>query len=106
MLPKRVNDHNSRSGNDRETFVYFEEIDEMLGCKPNITPRRVLECGLAADDTRTKTGDEEDSPNASPSIHESDEDKLEMEFEKTLKPDHKRAKARKGKKPAAKRYTA
>ena len=53
---------------------YFEEIDEVLGRKPNITPKRVLECGLAADDTSAKTGDGEDSPNAGPSIHESDED--------------------------------
>ena len=26
---KRVKDHNSRSGNDQETFEYFEEIDEV-----------------------------------------------------------------------------
>ena len=96
-----MKDHNSRSGNDRETFEHLEDIDEVLGCKPNITPKRVLECGLAADDTSAKTGDGEDSLNAGPSIHESDEDQLEMEFEKTLKPGHKRAKAGKGKKPAA-----
>ena len=98
---KRVKDHNSRSGNDRETFEYLEEVDEVLGCKPNITPKRVLECGRAADDTSAKTGDGEDSLNAGPSIHKSDEDQLEMEFEKTLQPGHKRAKASKGKKPAA-----
>ena len=86
---KRVKDHNSRSGNDRVTFEYFEEIDEVLGCKPNITPKRVLECGLAADVTSAKTGDGEDSSNAGPSMHESDEDQLEMEFEKTLKPGQK-----------------
>lgn len=96
---KRVKDHNSRCGNDRETFEYLEEVDEVLGCKPNITPKRVLECGRAADDTSAKTGDGEDSLNAGPSIHESDEDQLEMEFEKTLKPGHKRAKASKGKSP-------
>ena len=78
----------------------------MLGCKPNITPKRVFECGLAADDTSAKTGEGEDSPNAGPSIHESDEDQLEMEFEKTLKPGQKRAKASKGKKPAAKKSSA
>ena len=101
-----MKDHNSRSGNDRETFEYFEEIDEVLGCKPNITPKRVLECGLAADNTSAKTGEGEDSPNAGPSIHESNEDQLEMEFEKTLKPGQKRARARKGKKPAAKKSSA
>ena len=101
-----MKDHNSRCGNDRETFEYLEEVDEVLGCKPNITPKRVLECGLAADDTSAKTGDGEDSLNAGPSIHESDEDQLEMEFEKTLKPGHKRAKASKGKKPAANKSKA
>ena len=103
---KRVKDHNSQSGNDRETFEYFEEINQALGCKPNITPKHVLECGLAADDTSAKTGDGEDSPNAGPSIHESDEDQLEMEFEKTLKPGQKHAIASKGKKPAAKKSRA
>lgn len=91
----RVKDHNSRTGNDRETFEYLEQIKEVLSCKPNITPKRVLECGLAVDDTRAKT-----------SIHESDEDQLEVEFKKTLKPGPKRAKASKGKKPAAKKSKA
>ena len=80
-----MKDHNSRSRNDRETFKFFEENDEVLGCKPNITPKQVLECGgLAADDTSAKTSDGEDSPNTGPSIHKSDEDQLEMGFEKTL----------------------
>lgn len=92
---KRVKDHNSRTGNDRETFEYLEQINKVLSCKPNITPKRVLECGLAIDDTRAKT-----------SIHESDEDQLEVEFKKTLKPGPKRAKASKGKKPAAKKSKA
>ena len=38
---KRVKDHNSRSGNNRETFDYFDEIDAVLGCKPNIAPKRL-----------------------------------------------------------------
>ena len=59
-------------------------MDEVLGCKPNITPKCSLKCGLVADDTSAKMGDVEDSPNAGPSIHESDEDQLEMEFKKTL----------------------
>lgn len=46
-----MKDHNSRSENNRETFEFYEEIDEVLGCKPNITPKRVLECGLAEDQT-------------------------------------------------------
>jgi len=43
---------------------------------------------------RAKTDDREDSPNAGPSIHKSDEDLLEMELKKTLKPGQKRAQAK------------
>ena len=59
---KRVKDHNSRSGNNRETFEHYEEIDELLSCKPNITSKRVLECGLAK---KGRIGDSEDSPQSS-----------------------------------------
>lgn len=77
-----------------------------MGCKPNITSKRILECGLATKNTSTKTDDREDSPNAGPAIHNSGEDQLEMEFEKTLKPGQKRAKASKGKTPNAKKSKA
>ena len=46
---KRLKDHNYRSGNNRETFDYFDEIDAVLGCKPNIAPKRVFECGFSED---------------------------------------------------------
>ena len=101
-----MKDHNSRSGNDPETFEYYEEINEVLGCKPNITPKHVLECGLAAEDTSAKTDDGEASPNAGPAIHDSDEDQLEMEFERTLKPGQKRGIASKGKTPDARKSKA
>ena len=34
---------------------------KVLGCKPNITPKCILECSLAAEDTSTKTDNGEDS---------------------------------------------
>ena len=43
---KRVKDHNSKSGNNRETFTYYEELNEILGCRPKITPKTVIECGF------------------------------------------------------------
>ena len=46
---KRVKDHNSRSGNNRETFGYFDEIDAVLGCKAKIAPKRVFERGFSED---------------------------------------------------------
>ena len=39
---KRVKDHNSRSGNNRESFEYYDEIDKILGSKPKITPKKLL----------------------------------------------------------------
>ena len=59
---KRVKDHNSRSGNNRESFEYYGEMDEVLGSKPNITPKEVVECGLAEDANATAVGDSEASP--------------------------------------------
>lgn len=59
-----MKDHSSHRGNNRETFDYFEEIDEVLGCKTNNTPKRVYECGLVQDASVVsvaKTGDSEDS---------------------------------------------
>ena len=47
---KKVKDHNNRSSQNRETFEYFEDLDSVLGCKPSITPKSVLECGLGDDD--------------------------------------------------------
>lgn len=47
---KQIKDHNNRSGNNRETFEYYEDLDVVLGCKPNITPKFVLDCGLDTSD--------------------------------------------------------
>ncbi|KAK3741556.1 hypothetical protein QZH41_002939 [Actinostola sp. cb2023] len=44
---KKDKDHNGRSGHNRETYEYYEELDSVLGYKPNISPRCVVDCGLA-----------------------------------------------------------
>ena len=89
---KRVKDHNSRSGNNRKSFEYYDEMYEVLGSKPNITPKEVVECGLAEDANATAVGDSEASPESNiPADHESDTD-LEQEFEKNLKGNPKRSK--------------
>ena len=97
-------EYNSRSGNNRESFDYYDEIDEVLGSKPNITPKEAVECGLAEDTNVTAVGDSEASPE--PNIladHEGDAD-LEKEFEKNLKGNPKRSKKRsKGRAPAVKK---
>ena len=41
---KRVKDHNFRNVNNRESFEYYDEIDEVLGSKPNITQKEVVKC--------------------------------------------------------------
>ena len=80
-----MKEHNSRSGNNRESFEYYDEIDEVLGSKPNITPKEAVECGLAEDTNATAVGDSEASPESNiPADHEGDAD-LEQEFEKNLK---------------------
>ena len=52
---KRVKDHNNKSGNDRETFAYYEELNKILGCRPKITPNSVIECGFEDDSLPTNT---------------------------------------------------
>ena len=99
-----MKDHNSRSGNNRESFEYYDEIDEVLGSKPNITPKEAVECGLAEDTNATAVGDSEASPESNiPADHEGDAD-LEQEFVKNLKGNPKRSKKRsKGRAPAVKK---
>ena len=64
---------------------YYDEIDEVLQSKPNITPKEVVECGLAEDANATAVGDSEASPESNiPADCESNTD-LEQEFKKNLK---------------------
>ena len=46
---KRVKDHNNKSGNNRETFTYYQDLNEILGCSAKITPKAVIECGFEDD---------------------------------------------------------
>ncbi|XP_068695949.1 myb/SANT-like DNA-binding domain-containing protein 1 [Montipora foliosa] len=97
---KRVKDHNSRSGNNRETFDYFDEIDAVLGCKPNIAPKRVFECGFSEDasSSSVETGDSADPPQSSDQGDQSSDVEFEKEFEKNLQGNSKPSKkANKGK---------
>lgn len=54
---KRVKDHNSRSGNNQESLIYYDEIDEVLGFKLNIMPKQVVKFGLAEVVNATAVGD-------------------------------------------------
>lgn len=42
---KKVSDSNKRSGNSRQTFNYYEEIDEILGTRDSTEPKFVAEVG-------------------------------------------------------------
>ena len=48
---KRVKDHNSQSGNDRESFAQYEQLNEILGCRAKITPKTFVECGFIDDNS-------------------------------------------------------
>ena len=36
---KKTVDHNRQSGNDRKSCLFYNELDEILGKKPNVTPK-------------------------------------------------------------------
>ena len=103
---KLVKDHNSQSGNNWEWFEYYDEIYEVLGSKPNITPKDV-KCGLAEDANTTTVGDSDTLPEWNiPADYKSNAD-LEQEFKKNLKGNPKRTQKRsKGKAPAEKKAKA
>ena len=99
---KRVKDRNSRSGSNRETFDYFDEIDAVLGCKPNIAPKRVFEGGFLEDasSSSVETGDSADPPQSSGQGDQSSDVELEKDFEKNLQGNSKPSKkTNKGKTP-------
>ena len=85
---KRVKDHNSRSGNNRETFGYFDEIDAVLGCKAKIAPKRVFERGFSEDVSSSSSSmeisDSADPPQWSGQEDQSSDVELEKGFEKNL----------------------
>ena len=48
---KRVKDHNGKSRNDRESFTYYEELNEILGCRAKIISRTIVESGFTDDNS-------------------------------------------------------
>ncbi|PFX15498.1 hypothetical protein AWC38_SpisGene20279 [Stylophora pistillata] len=80
-----VKEQNFRSGNNWELFKCYDEIDEVLGSKPNITLKEVVKCGLPEDANATAVGDSEASPESNiPADHKRNVD-LEQEFDRNLK---------------------
>ena len=54
---KKVEDHNKKTGNDKKTMKYFDQLQECIGSDPNINPVISLESGhVSADDS--SDGDE------------------------------------------------
>lgn len=44
-----MKDYNNESGNGREIFTYYEELNDILGCRVKITFKIVVECGFEDD---------------------------------------------------------
>ncbi|XP_033729762.1 uncharacterized protein LOC117318944 [Pecten maximus] len=51
---KSAKDHNNKSGNGTKTCRFFEEFDQLYGCRAGTTPEATL-CSLSVDDTSTST---------------------------------------------------
>lgn len=94
---KCVKDHNNKSGNGRETFTYYEELNDILGCRAKITPKTVVECGF----------EDNNSAIPEPSVEElsesSDNESVRDREEQTLSQAlfRREPAAKKGKKPLA-----
>lgn len=96
---KRIKDHNSRSGNDHETFDYYEELDVLLGCQHNIKPRLVIESGLG-----------ETASSADSSIEDEEEEgeennEVDAENDSSSVADQQKSRGKTPKKPAGKGTT-
>ena len=50
---KNAKDGNSKSGNERKSYMYEEALDECFKGKPNITPRCVVTTGKSGADENT-----------------------------------------------------
>jgi hypothetical protein len=72
---KKVSDANSKSGNNRHQFVYYDAIDEVLGSRDSAKPTNISEVSSEPEDTAdtaaaTKTSSDDDrqpSPDTSTS---------------------------------------
>ena len=64
---KKIKDNNNKSGNNRKTCKYFEELDKILGDRPITTPPSVIEStGNQCYRSQNRTGSSEFHQN----IHE------------------------------------
>ena len=81
-----------------------------MGSELNITPKKVVECGLSEDGNATAVGDSEASPESNALADHKNNAALEQEFEKNLKGNPKCSKQKKqrskGKVPAVKKVKA
>ena len=55
-----MKDRSNKNGNNRETFTYYEDLNEILGCRAKITPKTVVECSFE-DDTVEKRSESSDA---------------------------------------------
>ncbi len=56
-----MKDHNNKSGHGRITFPFYDQMDRILGDKPSVTPRNILDSSreeesLDGEDTDIPTG--------------------------------------------------
>lgn len=49
---KKLKDHNGKSGNDRQTWQYFEQMEEIFGKKPWVKPLSTLSSDMNISDTQ------------------------------------------------------
>ena len=54
---KKVEDHNKKTGDDKKTMIYFDQLQECIGSDPNINPAISLESGHVSADG-SSDGDE------------------------------------------------
>jgi len=64
---KKAKDSNNKSGNNRKTFKYFENIDKILGDRPITRPESLLESVRLEDDSIETDSFENDSDAATES---------------------------------------
>ncbi|XP_063436836.1 uncharacterized protein LOC134718272 [Mytilus trossulus] len=75
---KKINDHNSKSGNDRKTCPYMEEMSELFQGNPVIKPKSTL--GTSISNKRKQCS--EDSLESSTGISDDEDDKNKKSTEK------------------------
>ena len=46
-------DHNNVSGNNRENWIYFDQLDSILGARPSSTPVTLLQSGSSSNNSVT-----------------------------------------------------